>query len=236
MLWTSPLSLRLRGIARRLGLTRILGGWVQRRGYEDQFGTTLLATVQSGDVVWDVGANVGLYTDRFLSATGPTGKVIAFEPAAECHAALMERFAGKPSFSTLNIAVGANDGTVVMEMASAALAATHRVLPNAIARNPQDRTVPLRSAKSICAESPDWFPNVVKVDVEGHEGDVFDGFGDLLFDKRLRAIGIEVHFGVLNSRGEDETPARIERLLKTAGFVLRWTDPSHFVAVRSVSP
>ena len=122
-----------------------------------------------------------------------------------------------------------------MEMANAALAATHRVLPNAVARNPQERNVPLRSAKSICDERPEWFPNVVKVDVEGHEGDVFDGFGDLLGDKRLRAMGVEVHFGVLHSRGEDKTPARIERLLKNAGFILRWTDPSHFVAVRSIS-
>jgi FkbM family methyltransferase len=232
MIWTSPFSLRIRRLARHLGLNRIVGKWMQGSGYEDRFGAELLSAIKPGDVVWDVGANVGLYSDLFIAKTGPSGRVVAFEPAPECYAALMQRFADKPAFSAVNVALGATDGTVVMEMASVGLAPTHRIVATEEVGGTRARTIPVRSAQSICDSRPDWFPNVVKVDVEGHEGHVFDGFGDLLADKRLRSIGVEVHFGLLQGRGEDETPAKIDRQLRAAGFVARWTDPSHVVARR----
>lgn len=234
MIWTSPLSLRIRRLARCLGLNRIVGKWMHGSGYEDRFGAELLSAIKPGDVVWDVGANVGLYSDLFIAKTGPSGRVVAFEPAPECHAALMQRFADKPTFSAVNGALGATDGTVVMEMASVGIAPTHRIVAKEeVGGSTRTRTVPVRSAKSICNSHPEWFPNVVKVDVEGHEGHVFDGFGDLLADSRLRSIGVEVHFGLLHSQGEDETPAKIDRQLRAAGFIIRWTDPSHVVARRS---
>jgi hypothetical protein len=36
--------------------------------------------IRPGDVVWDVGANVGLFTFAAAAKTGPTGKVLAIEP------------------------------------------------------------------------------------------------------------------------------------------------------------
>lgn len=234
MIWTSPLSLWLRDVARRLGVNRVLGAWVHRRGYEERFGSTLLATVRPGDVVWDVGANVGLYSEQFLAAAGSSGKVIAFEPAGECYDQLVRRFADTATFEAVNVAMGASDGKALMEFSGTGLSPTNRVVADSETSNAgqNTRTVSLRSAQSICSQYPDWFPNVVKVDVEGHEGAVFDGFADLLADKRLRAIGVEVHFGLLHSRGENGTPSRIERSLQASGFGIKWTDPSHLIAIK----
>jgi len=36
--------------------------------------------VRSGDVVWDIGANVGLFSVAAAVCAGPSGQVIAFEP------------------------------------------------------------------------------------------------------------------------------------------------------------
>ena len=66
------------------------------------------------------------------------------------------------------------------------LAATHRVVD---AAQPLDNgahaTVAVRSAGSFVTDNPELFPNIIKVDVEGFEGAVFDGLKDLLPDRRL---------------------------------------------------
>ena len=36
--------------------------------------------IKGGDVVWDIGANIGIFSFAAASKSGPTGKVIAFEP------------------------------------------------------------------------------------------------------------------------------------------------------------
>ena len=40
----------------------------------------LLAHVRRGDTVWNVGANVGVYTLQLAHMVGDTGRVVAFEP------------------------------------------------------------------------------------------------------------------------------------------------------------
>jgi len=42
--------------------------------------TPFVARLTSGMTVWDIGANVGLYTLPSARAVGPTGHVVAFEP------------------------------------------------------------------------------------------------------------------------------------------------------------
>lgn len=44
--------------------------------------------VKPGDAVWDIGANVGLYTLYTALRTGDAGRVLAFEPGASNYAAL----------------------------------------------------------------------------------------------------------------------------------------------------
>lgn len=232
MMWTSPLSLRLRDAARRLGLSRALGRWIHRYGYEDRFGKALLAAVRPGDVVWDIGANVGLYSKQFLTTVGPSGKVVAFEPMFEAYEELMRTCADATTFAALNLAVGAVDGAVAMEVANSAIDPTNRVVANKPPVSENGRIVPLRSVRSLCEEHAEWFPNVIKIDVEGHEGAVIEGCGGLLADARLRVIGVEVHFGLLHSHGEDATPGQIESSLRAGGFLVRWTDPSHLIATK----
>lgn len=48
--------------------------------YEPDVSSTLLQIVQEGDVVVDVGANAGFFTVLAATLTGPTGRVVSFEP------------------------------------------------------------------------------------------------------------------------------------------------------------
>ncbi len=221
---------RLRRMGRRLGLNRIISRWLSSRRYEDRFGPAVQAEVRAGDTVWDIGANLGIYTKEFVAGVGPSGRVVAFEPVSSCFAVLRERFADLPQVKLMNVAVGDADGHVNMVLDDNPLAPTHRVVGPANSGNAV--AVAVRSSASIVAQEPHLFPNLVKIDVEGHEGAVMEGMRDLLADRRLRCIGIEVHFGLLDERGEGDRTKQMEQILTQHGFTLCWTDLSHLLAVR----
>src|SRR5215510_2790337 len=77
---------RLRGNPLLRGLYR---AWAGVGGYEERFGRGLLAAVRTGDVVWDIGANVGLYSEKFLAQGA--GTVVCFEPAPAAIVELEQR-------------------------------------------------------------------------------------------------------------------------------------------------
>lgn len=229
---TSPWFIYLRTLTRKLGLNQFIGQLIANGRYEDRFGPALQAEVRLGDTVWDIGANLGLYTQEFVASVGPSGRVVAFEPVPACFAQLRQRFAESPQVKLHNVAVGDADGRIAMSLEVDPLAATHRVVDVEHAGGGDLQQVEVRSAASLVAGEPELFPNVVKIDVEGHEGAVMDGMHSLLPDRRFRCVGIEVHFGLLNDRGESARPKQMVHTLLQHGFRVRWTDPSHLLAVR----
>jgi hypothetical protein len=72
-----------RSLIRRARVTvlahRIRMLW-HRGDYEDRFADVMLASVGSGDCIWDIGANLGYYTERFSKLAQHT---VAFEPVVE---------------------------------------------------------------------------------------------------------------------------------------------------------
>ncbi len=229
---TSNLSASLRRATRRLGLNRLIANLMSRGGYEDRFGPSLEQEIKVGDVVWDVGANVGLYTTVFLEKVGPTGIVVAFEPTQDCFAKLAQQCQSASNAVLKNIAMGAKDGVLGMSVDVDPLAATHKIV-NADQSGPGVVQVSVRSGESFASEHCHLFPNVIKIDVEGHEGDVISGLAPILSDTRIRCIGVEVHFGILDQRNERATPRNIVCILSTRGFTVVWTDPSHFIATKT---
>jgi FkbM family methyltransferase len=132
-----------------------------------------------------------------------------------------------------NLAIGSKDETLSMNIEEDPLAATHRIADGI---NPTNQSslvqVQVRSSDSIIQSDPELIPNIIKLDVEGYEGQVIDGMQNLLKQKQLRCIGIEIHFALLNERGETNRPQEIEQTLKENNFVVSWTDSSHIIAVR----
>ena len=94
---TSPWLIQIRTLTRKLGLNKVIGWLIANRHYEDRFGPALSHQVCPGDTVWDIGANLGIYTRQFVERAGPAGQIVAFEPVAACFAQLRERFADSPT-------------------------------------------------------------------------------------------------------------------------------------------
>ena len=132
-----------------------------------------------GDLVFDIGANVGDRTDTF-DRLGC--RVVAVEPQAACVARLERRFGHRANVSVVRSAVGASEGTAEMfESDSDALSSLspgwmERVQASGRfggATWSRGRTVPLTTLDHLADVHGE--PSFVKVDVEGYEAEVFRG-------------------------------------------------------------
>ncbi len=236
--YDSNFQTRARTFARKTGLLyplRIANRIFFKSGksYEQTFENAILCAIQPGHRVWDVGANVGFYTKKFANKVTATGTVVAFEPAPACFRVLSELFPDLPNVILENVAVGSLSGEVQLQVDADPLAATHQV-------RARDRNFSLDSdlvsVPMICFD--DYFqstghvPNVLKIDVEGFEEEVLLGMEKLIRQPELKAIFVEVHFGLLEKMGRPLAPNNINKILTAAGFDTSWLDSSHLQAIR----
>ena len=98
----------MRKLARRAGVTLTLGRLLQRGGYEAAFDDALFAEIKLGDIVWDVGANVGHYTMKFAEACGSDGRVVAFEPFPATLECLRDAVGKLTTVTVVPMALGAD--------------------------------------------------------------------------------------------------------------------------------
>lgn len=229
MTWhTNPAFIGLRNMARRLGLTRYVAGLRGDMNYEQAFDDALFSALRKGDVVWDVGANVGYYTKRFAETVGPDGHVVAFEPFPATAQRLRAYMQDTPNHSLHMLALGAEDGEVTMQAGGDDLGATSRIIASA----GDGVAIRIATGDGLLGRNEVPAPTVLKIDTEGFELDVLQGMAELLERPQVRAVFVEVHFGLLAERRQPYAPGEIERLLKLTGFATRWVDPSHIAAER----
>jgi hypothetical protein len=89
--YSGAFAVRARALGQRLGILRPIVRafrWLLSKSYEEQFHRSLLDAIHPGDLVWDIGANVGVYTFLFADRVGPSGAVVAFEPSPRPYATL----------------------------------------------------------------------------------------------------------------------------------------------------
>src|SRR5271163_2429301 len=107
----NPLLIRARSIARKTGVIGIINRLRPAGSYEEHFHEALVKAVKPGDVVWEIGANVGLYTEQFCQWVGKDGFVVAFEPGVEACESIRERIPNCASLQIENAALGETDTT-----------------------------------------------------------------------------------------------------------------------------
>lgn len=200
-------------------------------GFERAFSEHLLGACQEGDVVWDVGANIGHYSRLFADRVGERGAVFAFEPSRVNVTRLSQNCEDRPNVHVLAFGLSDKSERVNFVEGDDPDNTTFRV---ATSGDPSGQVtkVELYAGDAVIASGTAQAPNLVKIDVEGHELSVLTGLTSTLRNPQLRNVFVEVHFGVLDGSGRGDHPKRIEDLLKQSGFRLKWTDPSHIHATR----
>jgi len=226
------IKILLRSILRKLGLSPFLAKFFYPKGYETNFDNALLESIRSGDVVWDVGANVGHYTKKFSALAGPEGTVYAFEPIPDTFEILSEEACQLSNVKLFCMALGASDETLSMTNRETKSVMNKIILDTDVVENTDIIKIVVAMSDGLIERNEAETPNVIKIDVEGHEADVLAGMPLLLADKSLHTMAIEIHFAWLEERGQSNAPKMIVNELKKNNFHVQWTDPSHVVARR----
>ncbi len=157
--------------------------------YEQALVAWLKANLSSGDVFWDVGANIGAIS---LVAARLCRRVVAFEPDPRS-LTLLRRHVTANRCSNVDIAalaLGAMAGSAMLHQASATNTGMTSLV-NHRASTVGAVAVPVVRADDYLREHPDLSPTVIKIDVEGAEEQVIEGARELLGACRPRAIVFE---------------------------------------------
>jgi len=174
------------------------------------------ATVLPGDIVYDIGANVGLYSIFLSKRAGPRGRVIAFEPDSRNYARLQEnvRLNGLANVACFQKALG--------EQSQKSALYAHKDNPGASTLR-ASRDPAYTCAEVVEVENGDAFratlrlpiPRVVKIDVEGSEYSVLRGLIRTLREPSCEFLGCEVHPQALPP---GVTSRHLCELLRSLGF------------------
>lgn len=157
--------------------------------------------VAEGDVFYDVGANIGVFT--LYTAIAKKAQVVAFEPSAENYAILNRNIhMNGISDRVLALNLAMHNKTMVSVLNLSALMpgkAGHGFEISVAgshfkAYEPEFRQAVLGFRIDDFIRMFDVpFPNHVKIDVDGNDPLVLEGLGELIFDPRLKSIAIEVN-------------------------------------------
>jgi FkbM family methyltransferase len=135
------------------------------------------AHLRSGDILFDVGANVGFFSVIAARLVGPSGRVIAFEPVPE-NATRIRENARLNHFSQIEVveqAVFRESGRSVLALAEysgGSILAQVGLPPDASGRTIEVATTTIDDAIFKAGHPA---PHLVKIDVEGAELDVLMG-------------------------------------------------------------
>lgn len=191
-----------------------------------------LRTLRPYDVLFDVGANVGVYS--IFAAMVQGAQVFAFEPEAQNYAALMRNIAANPGLDArlraYCLAVGDRSGLADLNLSEVSIGGSGHQVGEEVGYFLEPRAPALKQGV-VCARLGELVegrqlpePTHIKIDVDGFEHRVVNGLGFLL--NRVRSMCIEVNPAIpqhvhmvewLTGRGFEVDPEQVKRATRTEG-------------------
>ncbi len=181
--------------------------------------------LRPGNVFYDIGANVGFFTILAAARVGDHGQVVAFEPVPQnvqaiCHNVALNHF---QQVTVVQKAASDHEGEAALIVTSTSGGATL-----ASAGHPQDAdqliTVDLIRVDTCIQREKMPIPQVIKIDVEGAEIEVFMGMQATL----------QAHHPVVIYEVDDEDPSAFEKkrlaceaFLQTFGYQITRLEDSY---------
>lgn len=147
----------------------------------------LVGAVKPGACLWDIGANIGYVSCAFLARV-PGSRVVAIEPLADIAALLRHNLAqfAAARFNVVEAAVSDSAGTGNVVRVAGNSGMSH------IAPGGDGESVKLVTAHALSVHG---LPDVIKIDVEGHEAAVLRGIAPILASHAPSLIVFEHHVG-----------------------------------------
>ncbi|MCK5653082.1 MAG: FkbM family methyltransferase [Gemmatimonadetes bacterium] len=182
----------------------------------------LRSLVSHGDRVWDIGAHKGYVSMALSRSVGEEGSVTAFEPSQENLWFLRKHIEWNALTNVRIFPVAVSDVDGSGRFGGRGSSVTFRL-------GQGSESVRVATLRILAKEEGLSPPDVLKIDVEGNEGAVLRGAGDLLTDEML--LFISVHSRSAYDKCRDLLLARRYRLHESVELAKRLADPaSHWGA------
>jgi len=165
-----------------------------------------LENISNGDVVIDIGANIGDYTLIASKKVGSSGKVLAFEPLPETFSILKRNLQLNEVEHCLSFqkAVGEKPGMANLYKSNASGTMGHLDSSlngqNLIKKNETE----VVTIDEVLSSNHIENVSMMKIDVEGFEHEVLLGCLQSFKESKIKKILCEVHFKYLESKGKSE--------------------------------
>jgi FkbM family methyltransferase len=178
----------------RIRINDPLGREILRdESFESAIRDRMLREVLQGMVVLDVGANIGYYTVQFARISGPTGRVIAFEPNPVMVAELKSNIElnDLSNVQVEQVALFNCNGEANLHCPLPGREACGTLFPIQTFELKDLIKVKTRTLDDFLKEAGWRFVDFMKVDVEGAERSVFQGASETLRGERKPVIFFE---------------------------------------------
>lgn len=192
---------------------------------------TCRAVLRPSDVFFDVGANAGYMSIETSKLLDDQIEVFAFEPQPRlAHNILLSAAcSGLSQIRVFQVMVGKHDGTSDLHVPA------HSIHASAYPHKPTLKTISCAATtldKLVsCGEVPP--PNLVKLDVEGGEDDVFEGARSVI--ERHKPYLMFEDYGVAGSNKEASRRARLQFLTSLVPYSFYSIDAKGLTSLESGS-
>lgn len=179
---------------------RLLGNLVETGEFEPAFTSYLSRTVKPGDVIVDVGANIGIHTVLMGTAATGAGRVIAYEPFPENLSCLRKSVAASTLIGVVDIrARAASDSAARVPMAvsemwrgqGSLMRDQVEIIPGLM--DTDSYQIEVETVRLDVDLANERRIALIKVDVEGAEEKVFAGMTDLISRGAVDRIAFECY-------------------------------------------
>ena len=187
--------------------------------YEPQMRAVLEKFLSPGHLFIDAGANEGYFSVVASRLVGPRGMVIAIEPQTRLQRVIQANFDlnGCENVKIIQAFISGQDGDTNIELAPETNSGATSAYPQWKYKMPRE-SVRSCTLASFLAAAEIAHCDLMKVDVEGAEYEIFMNAGDVLRAGTISNIAIEIHNSILYRRGLSGND--LHKLFLQCGYVL----------------
>lgn len=153
---------------------------------------SLLSQIFPGDIIMDVGANIGTHTILFSKKSERIGEVISIEPNRKSSERLKENILLNQleNIKIFDGGLGSTDATKLLLIGEEPSYGKSRIWSTGDSKS---STVEIKVTKgdNLVSRSLSAIPNVIKIDVEGYEKEVIQGLRTTLEHAECRVVMCE---------------------------------------------
>lgn len=185
-------------------------------------------------IVFDIGANIGLFSLFFAKSVHPNGQIFSFEPNPIVYKELLRNLAVNnfSNIRTFQLAVGSSNykDKLVFPLSNKGTGTLNKnIQADITSRNSLDivtAEIEVVSLDNFIFNEELSLPDFIKIDVEGFEFDVLNGMKNILRNKKPE-LYIEIH-GVPLEEKEDNI-INIVNLLNKYNYNIKLVETNEFI-------